>query len=217
MSDPNCAADLAAAPERTREVEQLFFQNYGFITELSLSDPRLTFDDVSMIVEGIAKQLRNYDGELSDRAFQNWLTDVILPVRDFYAIRRTCAPYVKAAIRRVLSSALDFGVTTSTYREAELNTWTWCFEHLEQLRDPGAKASPQTRLYSAATFQALTIRKSLKRTRDRFGGARDCIDPERVSRDDEKGEYVVEPRAERDSEKISRWETISAGGSALNQ
>lgn len=205
MADELSQAVYLAATERQKAVEDLYLRNYGFISALALSDTAMTFMDGEAIAEGIARYLMDYSGELADEAFQSWAADIILPLLAFNEIHRTSARYVKSAIWKVLGSCSDLGVTADTLHEAEQNVWVWSWLHLDKLRDPKAKAKPSTRLYEVAKFAALTIRKTLLRSREKFGGTPNL---ERIG-SDEAGCLVIEPESESESDPHEHYENAA--------
>jgi len=205
MADKHSQTAYLAATERQKAVEDLYLQNFGFINGLALNDTAMTFMDGGAIAEGIARHLIDYSDELTDGAFQAWATDIILPVLAFHEIHRSSVSYVKSAIWKILGSCTDLGVTSDTLHEAEQNVWLWCWAHLDSLRDPKAKAKPSTRLYEVARFAALTVRKTLLRTRERFGGTPDL---QRLGCDD-AGCLVIEPEFESEYDRHGYYESAA--------
>ncbi len=162
------AATEYAADTRQQAIEGLYISNFSYIQELCESDPTLNFDTTERITDALAKHLNNYGGPLSDDAFRTWLQGIVLPALSFAAIYRDCKDHVQAAIRKVFATCLDLGITPTLHHDAEQGTWLWAWEHLDSLRTPNQRAKPKTRLYSVAKFQALSIRKTLLRSKERF-------------------------------------------------
>ncbi|HWZ50199.1 MAG TPA: hypothetical protein VNW54_01925 [Granulicella sp.] len=190
--DINAVDSTASGPQRA--VEELYLRNFEYIRELIHADPRMTFDEEEKIVQGIAQHLSNFDGPLTDKAFQKWATKALLPVLGFYAIKRTSKKNVRSAIRRVFAGCRDLGVTPDLYKDAEQDTWVWSIEHLDELLDPNQRAMPSTRLGDVARDAARTIKKRLLTAKKRFGD----VDPEIVGYDEED-RLLVELISEQDT------------------
>lgn len=210
MAASESNAAMIAASERRRAVEKLYFDNFRFIEELANSDRAGTFAEAQTVIEGIARHLTSYPDELTDAAFQSWLRDAILPLLAFNEIRRTCDPYVKEAIWRILGPCADLGVTPDILEDAEQHVWLWAVQNLDSLCDPKAEAKPKTRLYSKAKFAALTIRKQLLRARERFGAG---VDVNRIGTEldnpfDRLPALVIEPLRKKDADPYERVETV---------
>lgn len=200
-----------AASERLKAVHKLYFDNYGFIEGLASSDRAGTFAESGAIVSGIAQHLGSYPGDLTDAAFQAWARDVILPLLAFNEIHRTCSPYVKDAIWRVLGACADLGDVQDMMADAEQETWAWAAQNLETLCDATAKARPKTRLYAKARFAALTVRKKAIRARDRFGTG---VDIRQIGTDADNPFYapaiVIEAPRKAEFDPYERCETVRA-------
>lgn len=210
MADSVNDAATIAAIDRRRAVEQLFLDNFDFIQEAISSDPTLRFETSDKMAQALANRLCDYRGPLTDADFRQWVADVILPAVSFATIYETCAGSVRDAIRKVFATCLDLGIDPSHYKDAEQATWLWTWEHLDELRDPAkSKAKTKTRLYAVAKFQALSIRKSLLRAKERTSN----IALERIGTNANEFEYsglVIEPRTRETFDPYERLETMQA-------
>jgi len=150
-NDPNRAA-VVAAPDRQQAVQNLYIRNFDFILELIHSDPGMSADAANQILDGIAKHLPDYSGPLTNVAFQKWVTEIIVPVVGFYAIRRVCQPFVRKAIWEGLGHSTEpskYDDYPETVKELEQEVWIWAFLNQEKLTKPG-KAKITTRLFARA-------------------------------------------------------------------
>ena len=159
-------AENSSAPNRLRAVERLYTLNLTHIKELIHADPHITADAGNQIAASIVQYLPAYGGPLTDKPFQQWLTDILVPVVGFHAIRRVCEPFVRKAIWRGLGHAEEpskFDDYPETVRELEQDVWAWTFFNLEKLQKPGT-ASITTRLFERAKVMT---RDWMKRQRTR--------------------------------------------------
>lgn len=208
----NIAVNLTAN-DRQQVVENLYIRNFNFIQELVHTDPTLNFDTSERLAEALAGYINKYRGKHTDYAFREWIASIVLPVISFASIYQECGEYVRASIRKVFATSLDLGITDDLYRDAEQNTWVWTWQHLSELRDPAkSKAKTKTRLYSVAKFQALSIRKSLLRAKERFSDvaiSRIGYDPQSY---DGRFDIVIEPLVAVDgnADAYERRETVGA-------
>jgi hypothetical protein len=201
------AAATAHAAERQQAIEGLYISNFSYIQELCESDPTLNFGTAEKIAEALAKYINQYGGPLSDESFRAWLQVIVLPALSFAAIYRDCREHVQAAIRTVFATCLDLGITQDAHNDAEQGTWFWAWEHLDSLRAPKQKAKPKTRLYSVAKFQALSIRKTLLRSKERFAN----ISLGRIGSEANVYEctgVVIEPLEREQDDAYERRETV---------
>ena len=197
--------EAISARERLTAVEALYLQHYFEIKELVSSDPTLSLEISDKIASGFVKRLYLYRGPLTAESFLQWVADTILPAVSFTSIYEQCRPSVREAIRKVFATCLDLGITRDQYDDAEQGTWLWVCRHLRELRDPGkSRASTKTRLYSVARFQALTIRKSLLRAKERQAD----VALSRIGAD--AYGLVIEPLAGAQLDPYTRSETAGA-------
>jgi len=149
---------------KERELRNLYFASFGFITDAALDDKRLTQEDAKFITDGVAQHLSRYDGALTEDGFERWVLDIIKPAVAFYGLKRECGPYVRAAIRRKLGYSDQFDDYRAVAEELESEVWIWALLHLEELAIPGT-ASLRTRLYKRAQWM---VRAYLKKQYIRF-------------------------------------------------
>jgi hypothetical protein len=154
------------ADERQQTIESLFVQNYTFIRELIFSDPAMTLEGEQQITEGIAAHLPSYDGKLTDAEFRAWLTEIIVPLVGFHAIKRVCQPFVRAAIWRTLGQSAEpnrLDDYSELLKELSQDVWLWVYLYQDKLRKPGL-AKITTRVYERA---AIMTKAWLKKQRTR--------------------------------------------------
>lgn len=180
----NGARAALSPDERRQAVEQLYIRNYAFIEELIFSDPAMTLEAEQQITDGIAAHLPSYDDELTDAAFRAWVTEIIVPLVGFHAIRRACQPFVRKAIWKTLEHSTEpnkFDDYSETVRELEQEVWLWVYLYQGELRKPGT-AKITTRVYERA---AITTKDWLKKQRTRRAAViRQIYDLPRKSKSD---------------------------------
>lgn len=167
MADNLNIAESPSALARQQRVEQLYIHNFDFIRELTQSDPRITSDEVEQIAAGVAKHLSSYAGRLTDKAFQAWVTEIIVPVVGFYAIKQVARPFVLDAIWKGLGHTLEpskYDDYPETVRELEQEVWLWVFLNIKKLRKRGT-AKITTRLYRRAKIMTQDWMKRQKTRR----------------------------------------------------
>jgi hypothetical protein len=142
------------ADERQHAIESLYVQNYRFIQELIFSDPEMTLDTEQQVTEGIAAHLPSYDGKLTDGEFRAWLTEIIVPIVGFHAIRRVCEPFARAAIWRTLGHGTEpnrLDDYSELLKELLQELWLWVYLYQTELQKPGT-AKVTTRVYERAVI-----------------------------------------------------------------
>lgn len=202
---------VLVASERFRAVEELYFRNFEFITELASSDRAAVFAESDAIIKGVGRYLPSYEGDLSDAAFQSWARAFIFESLAFNEILRTCGPSVKTSIWRIIGPCADLGDVQDMADEAEQNTWLWVIKNLDSLCNPRARAKPKTRLFEVARFAALTVRKKHIRERDRFGTG---IDVSSIGTEPDNPFYrlptiIVETPEKENSNPYERCESVA--------
>jgi len=201
MADNFNTAESSSASDRQKAVEKLYLNNFNFIRELAESDPAISSDEVERITEGIAKHLPSYTGRFNDKAFRAWVTEIVVPVVGFYAIKHMSTPFVRKAIWRGLGHATApslYDDYPETLKELEQEVWIWTFLNMEKLQKRGT-AKITTRLYRRAAFMTKAWMKQQK-TR-RFAVIRRVYDLPK------KSQFLAERKAaelDRESEQAKR-------------
>jgi hypothetical protein len=162
----NCLSAVAVG-DKQQIIEKIFLANHFHITDLILSDPRLTLEDASLIIEGLARQLPLYNGNTTELGFRAWLNATTKPSIEFYGLKRQYANAVRKGIWSILGKCADLGIDFSTFRDIEAQTWVKAFLKLDQLLLPGT-ANMKNRLYSLGQFQARAWRTQRLRNRAKF-------------------------------------------------
>jgi hypothetical protein len=160
------------------KLERLYIENVGYLKELIHSDPRTSIFETEKILNSIVSHLDDYDGPLTDKAFRDWATKVLLPVLGLYGIKHAYTRPVRDAIRKVFIGYEWRGDIESARDDAEQDLWIWAILHLEKLLKPDANSSSW--LKEIAKFKAMTIRTTMIRGNKRFSPG---VDMERVGRD----------------------------------
>lgn len=163
---PNC---LRAVESNDSEQikEAIFFANHRYLSDRILENPALTSVDAGCIIEDLARQLHQYDGNVTELGFRHWLTETAKPLVQFYAMKRQYARSVLAGVWSVLSSSADLGIEHNTLRDLEARVWLKVYLRLPDWLEPG-RAALSTRLYAAGRYEARAWRTSRLRDRERF-------------------------------------------------
>jgi hypothetical protein len=182
--------------ERRAALEMLYLRNFNHVEELIQSDPRTTFDEADKIIESVAGHLDDYSGPLTDAAYREWVTALLLPVLGFHGIKHTCQKTVRDAIKDVFAGYGGRGDTETARDDAEQQVWIWVLLHLSQLLDPEAR--PTAWLAKIAKYEAMTIRRRMVRGNQRLAAE---IDAEQLGRSyDDR--FVIESRRDGTEDKF---------------
>lgn len=92
--------------ERAREVDALFFRNYGSILDAALSNRQIMVADGYKIAGSIEQHLNQYQGPLNDESFESWAKELAesaaIKMAKFYEILETDGWAIRAGIASAL-------------------------------------------------------------------------------------------------------------------
>ena len=183
---------------RREAVEQLYLASYGYVTKQCLAESILTYDDTSMILEGLARHLPSYDGDLSLNTFQAWASDAIKPAIAFYAMRREYSAIVRKGAWSIVRSAVDLGYDDDTIPAIESRVWEWVLTSRKSPLVPGSGTGRiSTRLFGKARILARAWKKTQLLRRERLSALSDVIRADEGEARRQSQAVAKTPRAKR--------------------
>jgi hypothetical protein len=163
----DCALSALCAEDSAGTAEHLFTANMRHISDTILGDTRLTREDVSHILDDVARRLPDYQGEVTVQGFPAWCESVAFPLREWFAMKREHASAVRGGILHITNGCSDLGVDYGTVRELENQAWLKIFLQIDGFLAEGT-AKLKNRLFAMGRWQAMAWRSERLRHRERF-------------------------------------------------